>query len=248
MSIKILELPQLKIAYEDRMPKKNLHTQETVFLCGGRPPSLEWLATLLNGHRKIWAIDRGIDLCYQMNLAPDFLIGDLDSASQAAIDWVCTKDFRSEMHPRDKDLTDFQLAIKSFTTKFFSPIIITGIFGGRLDMTLSNIFTCAYLRNFVVLSDQYETIFFLKSCEEAQVILNEHFDIVSLIPITENCLGVSIDNVHWKLDGAMLQRKLPSTVSNRLPKNFDPSKKKPISISLLRGTMAVYFGKKLPEF
>lgn len=248
MAIKFLQLPQLGIAYEDKLPKKNLHTTETVFLCGGRPPSLEWLATLLDGHRKIWAIDRGIDLCYQMNLAPDFLIGDLDSASQAAIDWVCTKDFRSEIHPRDKDLTDFQLALKSFTMKFFSPIIITGIFGGRLDMNLSNIFTCAYLRNFVVLADQFETVFFLKSGEEVQILLDEKFDNISLIPVTENCLGVSIDNVHWKLADAILQRKLPCAVSNRLPKNFDPNKKKPIKISLNRGTLAVYLGKKLPEF
>ena len=243
MPTNFLQLPKLTISYEDRFAKKNFHVPEVLFVCGGRFPSEEWFSIVAES-RRIWAIDRGVDLCYKMQIVPEILIGDLDSTSSEAIDWICTRNFPTEIHPRDKDLTDFQLAIKQYTTKFFSPIVVTGIFGGRLDMTLSNIFSCMYVKNFIVMSDENETVFFLHSGETVEIYLEERFDNISLIPLTERCLGVSINNVHWKLIDSILQRKNPSAVSNRLTKNFDPDKKNPVTVSISHGILAVYIGRK----
>ena len=220
-----LILPQCEIFY----PKNIL--QEILFVAGGRRPDEDFFKKLSVG-RKIFAIDKGIEICRDLNIFPEILIGDFDSADNSSLTWAKKNKIPIEKHPIDKDFTDTQLALNLVNEKNF--LILTGIFGGRFDHLFSNVFTCANSKIRNCLVDEKELIFFVKSGENFSVKFNEMPKNLSLLPISELCEGVTIKNVHWELENFTLKQNFPNAISNRV-------ENEEIKISVRSGTLAVYF-------
>lgn len=222
-----MKLPQCEIFYPTS-------AQEILFVSGGRIPSREFFLEVANG-RKIFCIDKGIELCRACNIIPQVLIGDFDSAESSAVDWARAKNIPVEQYPVDKDLTDTQLALKRATEIFGEHVaILTGAFGGRFDHLYSTIFTCAAANQKIFLADEREIIFYLRGGESAEVKFFQTPLAVSLLPITSTCAGVTIKNVRWELDGATLTQNFPYAVSNRVASDK-------ISVGVEIGTLAIYF-------
>ena len=208
--------------------------QEILFVTGGRVPSREFFLEISSG-RKIFCVDKGIELCRACELVPNFLIGDFDSANQFAVEWARKKNIPVEKYPADKDFTDTQLALNRATEIFGKHVaILTGCFGGRFDHLYSTIFTCAALDRKIFLADEREIIFYLRGGESVDVKFFKKPLAVSLLPITSTCRGVTTKNLHWELDGATLTQNFPNATSNRI----DDDK---IFLSVGSGTLAIYF-------
>lgn len=207
--------------------------QEILFVAGGRAPNIDWFKRMTDG-RKIFCVDKGIELCRTCELLPNFLIGDFDSANPSAVDWAQEKKIPVETYPADKDFTDTQLALNRAEKIFGEHVaILTGCFGGRLDHMFSTLFTCAADKRKIFLADEREIIFFVKGGETVAANLFIEPFAVSLLPMTETCADVTTKNLHWELDGATLTQNFPNAVSNRIDaENF--------SVSVGRGTLAVY--------
>lgn len=220
-----MKLPQCEIIFSRKIPE-----QEILFVAGGRFPSEKYFLQLAE-NRKIFCIDKGIDICYKLNILPEILIGDFDSANKNSVDWAQKNKIFVERHPVEKDFTDLQLALNK-TDKNFSAIV-TGIFGGRTDHLFSNIFTCANYKN-IFLADDHEIIFYLHDNESAEIIFNDKPQVVSLLPITKICEGVTTKNLHWELSDAKIFQDIPNAVSNR-------AESEKISVSNSVGTLAIYF-------
>lgn len=222
-----MRLPQCEIFYPTT-------TQEILFISGGRPPSREFFLEVANG-RKIFCIDKGIELCKACEVIPSVLIGDFDSANKNSVEWAQNKNITVEKYPVDKDFTDTQLALKRATEIFGEHVaILTGCFGGRFDHLYSTIFTCAAAKQKIFLADEREIIFYLRGGESATIKFFKKPLAVSLLPMTSTCKSVTTKNLHWELDGATLTQNFPNATSNRA----DDDK---ISVSIERGTLAIYF-------
>ena len=221
-----MKLPQCEINY---VPA--IFSNEILFTAGGRRPSKNYFKAVAQG-RKIFAVDKGIEICRDCNILPEILIGDFDSADKAALDWAIENKIPVERHPVEKDFTDTQLALKLLPKN--NSAIITGIFGGRLDHLFSNVFTCANVKNKIFLADEREIIFYVKGGESAEIKFFEKPLAVSLLPLSEICAGVNSENLHWELKNSTLKQNFPNAVSNRA----ESSK---IKISVERGTLAIYF-------
>ncbi len=221
-----MKFPQYEI-----LPSTN--AQEILFVTGGRAPNCDWLNEVARG-RKIFCVDRGIEICRKLELVPEILIGDFDSAENSSVEWARTKKIPVERHPVDKDLTDTQLALNRAEEIFGEHVaILTGCFGGRVDHLYSTIFTCAAHERKIFLADEREIIFFISGGEAIDVTFNQKPLALSLLPVTEICTGVTIKNVRWELDGATLTQKFPNAISNRVTD-------KKISVSVERGKLAIY--------
>ena len=207
--------------------------QEVLFVTGGRVPSVEWFRAVADG-RKVFCVDKGIELCRACDIVPSFLIGDFDSANQSAVEWARAENVPVEQYPADKDLTDTQLALSRAADIFGEHVaLMTGCFGGRFDHLYSTAFTCAAARQRVILADESEIIFCLRGAEAVDVKFSREPLAVSLLPMTATCAGVTIKNVRWELDGATLTQTLPCAVSNRVSGDK-------ISVGVGGGTLAVY--------
>ncbi len=208
----------------------NVPDAENLIVAGGRRPDSDFFKNLARG-RKIFAVDKGIEICKGCNILPEILIGDFDSAEIAAVNWAIENKIPIEKHPVEKDFTDTQLALELLGKNISA--IVTGIFGGRLDHLFSNVFTCANYEK-IFLADEREIIFYVKGGEFVEVQFFEIPMAISLLPITETCEGVTTENLHWEISNATLKQNLPNAVSNRV----ENSK---IKISVERGTLAIYF-------
>lgn len=221
-----------------RLPQCEIFTstaaQEILFVTGGRVPSVDWFREVASG-RKIFCVDKGIELCRACAIVPSFLIGDFDSADDSAVAWARAHGVPVEQYPADKDLTDTQLALRRAADIFGEHVaLVTGCFGGRFDHMFSTAFTCAAIERRVILADEREIIFFVKGGESVDVKFFREPLAVSLLPVSTTCAGVTIKNVRWELDGATLTQALPCAVSNRVAGDK-------ISVGVGRGTLAVYF-------
>ncbi len=226
-----LNLPQCEIIYPAQVEREFLLT------AGGRRPEEKFFTMLARG-RKIFAIDKGIEICRDLNILPEILIGDFDSAESSAVNWALENKIPIERHPVDKDLTDTQLALNLIEKSYLLPttpysLILTGIFGGRFDHLFSNVFTCAAAKVATCLVDERELIFFVHGSESFSVKFFVRPMALSLLPITEVCEGVTLKNVHWELENATLKQNFPNAVSNRVEADT-------IKISAAKGTLAVY--------
>ena len=208
----------------------NVPNAEILLVAGGRRPNLNFFKTIAQG-RKIFCIDKGIEICKECNILPEILIGDFDSAESAAVNWAIENKIPLKNYPVEKDFTDTQIALEILPKSI--PAIVTGIFGGRFDHLFSNVFTCANYKN-ILLADEREIIFYVSGGESVEVNFFQMPLAVSLLPITETCEGVSTENLHWELSNATLKQIYPNATSNRA----DNSK---IKISVERGTLAGYF-------
>ena len=207
--------------------------QEILFVCGGRVPNVEWFRKIFGG-RKIFCVDKGIELCQTCDIVPNFLLGDFDSANTSAVEWARTKKIPVEVYHSDKDLTDTQLALNRAAEIFGEHVaLMTGCFGGRFDHLYSTLFTCAAIDRKIFLADEREFVFYVKGGESVDVKFIQTPLAVSLLPMTATCGGVTTKNLHWELDGATLTQIFPNAVSNRI----DAEK---ISVSVESGTLAVY--------
>lgn len=211
----------------------------TDFFClGGRAPSDTWVQDTLRlqPHVRLHAVDRGVAICRRLHLVPDFLIGDADSATNEDWAWGEAHARHVERHPVKKDLTDTQLAL--MYENEVTPcgrFLLTGAFGGRFDHAFSTIFSGAYTQTFCVLSDERETVAYLKDGECMTIHCHATPKAISLLPLTSEVTGVTTDGLYWSLKNATLLQELPTAVSNVL--NAGTST---FTVSIQKGTLAIY--------
>lgn len=82
------------------------------------------------------AADGGVDVARRLGRAVDVVVGDLDSASGAGLDWARSNGARIERHPAVKDSTDLELALARAASEA-SSIHVIGSLWGRVDHAAS---------------------------------------------------------------------------------------------------------------
>lgn len=208
----------------------NIPDAEILIVAGGRRPNEDFFKTIAQD-RKIFCVDKGIEICRDCNILPEILIGDFDSAEKSAVEWAIENKIPVKNYPVEKDFTDTQIALELLGKNI--PAIVTGILGGRFDHLFSNVFTCANYEK-IFLADEREIIFYVKGGETVEINFSQIPTAVSLLPITETCKGVTTKNLHWELSNATLEQIFPNAISNR-------AENSKIKISVTRGTLAIYF-------
>jgi thiamine pyrophosphokinase len=112
-----------------------------ILIVGGGEVDLGRLRNHCQRAIKIIAADRGADYLLSVGILPDFLIGDMDSASSSSIN-SCCEAAKCEIirHLPEKDQTDGELAIVQAVTLAPEEIIFCGAIGNRIDHSMANLF------------------------------------------------------------------------------------------------------------
>jgi thiamine pyrophosphokinase len=211
--------------------------KKTVFVLGGRKPDASWLADFTSrGRADVWAVDSGITACREAGICPRVIIGDMDSVPPDDHEWARSSGASEFIYPREKDATDFQLAINALREqKNGSRLIISGCFGGRLDHLFSVLNTFADSGALCMIDDR-ECVCIVRPYLTVSVNFHERPAAISLLPLSEYCHGVKIRGVRWPLADESLDRKFPWTVSNELLEG-----KNEITASCASGIVGLYW-------
>ncbi len=229
-----VKLPQAELTFRKQLPAATL-----VMTAGGRPPAKDWILQTAKDV-PLWCIDSGIHICRQTGLTPARIIGDGDSASPEAWNWGKGLGIPVEIHPADKDYTDFQLALLRAKSIYGPAVtVVTGVWGGRFDHAFSNIQSLAGWEELGggkgIAADESEVMFFIAEQDAVTIKAEVKPDIISLLSLTDCCSGVTIEGVRWPLQKTELRRNLPYAISNQ-----PLGDGREVSVSVASGLLGVY--------
>lgn len=174
-------------------------------VANGDIQNYERIAPQVAGHDILVAVDGGLNHFKALNLLPDMIIGDLDSAAKPLMEQYSTIPVKK--YPRDKDYTDLELAIEEYSTPDVTKITLFAALERRTDHTLANLHLL--LRHPATLSiiSDYEQVF---AVNRNTSISSFPGQTVSLMPISSTCQGVTTSGLKWELDNAILSDRFYS--------------------------------------
>lgn len=147
------------------------------------------------------AADSGLDAVMDLGVIPDLVVGDFDSASPTALDWYKDTGRPFEQHPAAKDATDLQIAFDALDRFEPTSVDVFGVWGGRVDHSLTNVAVCCGYRTApVVMRTDVELVHIVRG---QKTLVANPGSTVSLIAWGGSAV-VSIDDVEWPLTNAEL--------------------------------------------
>lgn len=165
------------------------------------------------------AVDGGLKHLRALNLEPHMLIGDLDSVSPADISGLEARGVRVVKFQVHKDETDLELAVEEALRLGCASLLILGALGGRLDMTLANIFLLSLpgLQGIDArLEDGLEEVFLIRAGTEGAIITGRPGERVSLLPFAGLAHGVRTEGLYYPLKGETLYLERTRGISNKM--------------------------------
>jgi thiamine pyrophosphokinase len=187
-----------------------------IIFANGEIPNLDKARLLLREADFIICADGGTRHAFALNIQPNLLIGDMDSAEREQLQNLKENNVAIELFPHDKNETDLELAIRRAIELEPRQIIIVAALGGRLDQTLGNI---ALLNNDrhpsldIRLDDGVEEIFI---CRDQVQVHGKGGDVVSLIPWQGPVTNVRTEALKWPLKNETLYPDKTRGISNEM--------------------------------
>ncbi len=165
---------------------------------------------------RLLAADGGLHHLRRLGLAPDVLIGDLDSVEPSEVEDLRRAGGRVERFPVRKDKTDLELAVRLARAEGAGDILIFGALGGRWDQTLANLLLLAHedFRSVRIrLVDGAQQIYLIQA---TAAIEGRPGDTVSLISLQGDARGVTTDGLEYPLRDGQLPFGSTLGISNVL--------------------------------
>lgn len=141
------------------------------------------------------AADSGLDTMRSWNIAPQLIVGDMDSLADTGV----LREYADvERHPAYKDLTDTELGLKALRDRGYGRILVAGGGGGRIDHLLA-IFS---LFNRPDGPDEWLTHNerLVRISARSSFSLNSG-DTVSVFPLVRGGRNMKSSGLEWPLDG-----------------------------------------------
>ncbi|MFC2031956.1 thiamine diphosphokinase [Chloroflexota bacterium] len=163
--------------------------------------------------------DGGARYATTLNITLDTIIGDLDSLSVLGEQGIGNTGF--VQYSSEKDETDLELALLYAVKQGIDQIVMVGVMGGRMDMTIANILliTRASLSSCrIEIWHGEQTGWLIKPPGED--ISGHPGDAVSLIPLDGDASGITTKGLKYSLKDETLTFSSTRGISNLMEKPF----------------------------
>lgn len=167
----------------------------------------------------ILAVDGGLRLCHDAGLLPTHLVGDFDTVEEELLEqYGCLPGIQVIRHNPEKDATDTELAIDLAIGLQVSQIHILGGIGSRIDHSMANIYGLLHAHRRHVTCQIYDAHNKLSLTDDERVIVREeqYGDYVSLLPVTEQVKGITLEGFKYGLKDAQIRMGSSLGVSNEI--------------------------------
>lgn len=189
-----------------------------VILAGGALPHAQADQEHIRPDDLLLAADGGGHHCLALGLLPAAVIGDFDSLGAQEIQALQNLGAELVRHPARKDQTDLELAVRYALEKGAEEILILGGLGARWDQTIATVLLAGApglgkvrLR----ILDGPQEIHSLQAGETLEL-RGRVGDIVSLIPLAGDALGVTAQGLEYPLRAGTLPFGSTLGISNSL--------------------------------
>ena len=160
------------------------------------------------------AADRGAETALAFGLTPHLAVGDFDSIDPVVLARLRDAGVLVRAVPADKDETDGELAALAALELGADALLLLGFLGGaRLDQAAANLLLLARLPGTATLLDELNEGQLLRGGERLVWRAQER-ELVSLVPMGGDAVGVTTEGLRWRLDAATLPLGGTRGVSN----------------------------------
>lgn len=172
-----------------------------LIVLNGECSDYEYLKKLCVDSEYVICADGGLKHLSKINEKPDIAVGDFDSSEKP-------HNIETVVYPAEKDLTDFEIALKFASEKGYDEIKVTCALGGRCDHEIANIMLLThYPKAFI--EDENSLIF---SVNKNKIVENFADRTLSIIP-TETSV-ISLKGFKYNLDNKEINVGDTLTISN----------------------------------
>jgi len=211
-----------------------------ILIASGEYWDREALKEELREERFIICIDGGMNFAYELGIIPHLIIGDMDSVNPSIRDYYEKLNILFKLYPKEKDKTDFHLAMEEIVEQDIKEVSIYGIAGTRLDHTIGAL---GVIRKFIREEKiDFAHISFGKGIvgyvfRDTVSISGKTSDIVSLLPLTEKVTGITTYNLKYILEEGTLELEESMGVTNEITES-------PCSIRIRDGVLlAIHYAR-----
>lgn len=197
----------------DEMAKKVV-----VIIAGSGIEDMEFLRRRIEAAapEAVLCADGGARYAHALGLAPDLIIGDMDSLDDELLRYFEEKGVAVARYPVRKDETDTQLALTQALAMNPEEILTFGAMGKRLDHTLANLgLLMMGLEKGVPIKllDEDCEVFVMAG---AATVSGEKGQTVSIFPWGGEARGITLEGFEYPLEDATMTLASPCGISNRL--------------------------------
>lgn len=164
----------------------------------------------------IIAADGGARIALSLGLIPKAILGDLDSLTEAEIKVFEDMGVHILRYPAAKNETDLELALNHAIRAGYSPIVVIGGYGGRVDQSIANLALLSAsdaIQAGARFDDGVTEACFISG---SGVIHGQPGDTVSLIPWGIPAEGVLTDGLAYPLSRETLRPYRARGISNQM--------------------------------
>lgn len=163
--------------------------------------------------------DGGLEKVKKLGLIPNLILGDFDSVDPKVLEEYKNLNIETVTYPSEKDYTDMELAISHAVKIGFKDIILIGASGTRLDHTMANLMLIERYHkkgiNIKILDNNNS----IQSVTNTLIIPFKKSHYVSVIPISENIEGLTLEGFKYPLSNVNVERGSTLCISNELIEN-----------------------------
>ena len=208
-------------------------------ICGAEIEASDSLKERIKSCETIIAVDGGLHHCDEMEITPQWIVGDFDSINPVLLAKYQLKGKSTKLQ-RAKDVTDLEVALEiAKTISLTSQVLIFGALGGRIDHTLVNIFLILRNPGQLFLESENQMLF-AASKEIGQILLSgKQYHTLALFPLNGSAKNISIKSPNASIDIPLIDKS----------KLFVFPFKKDCQLNVEKGEVIVILDKrKIPTF
>jgi len=186
-----------------------------LFLNGELRGNKDFYLDFIKNHKgDIYCADGGANICYELDLIPKEIYGDLDSIRNEVKEFYQEKNVKFIKFKVEKDYTDSELVLNEIKNKYDVIYCIAGL-GGSIDHELTNINLLAQYNNLIFISEK-EKIFKVDSDYEFNNIIDTK---VSFIIFSDEVKSLSLKGFKYNIENLDIKKGEARCISNIIVKN-----------------------------
>ena len=186
-----------------------------LFLNGELRGNKDFYLDFIKNHKgDIYCADGGANICYELDLIPKEIYGDLDSIRNEVKEFYQEKNVKFIKFKVEKDYTDSELVLNEIKNKYDVIYCIAGL-GGSIDHELTNINLLAQYNNLIFISEK-EKIFKVDSDYDFNNIIDTK---VSFIIFSDEVKSLSLKGFKYNIENLDIKKGEARCISNIIVKN-----------------------------
>lgn len=186
-----------------------------LFLNGELRGNKNFYLNFIKNHKgDIYCADGGANICYELNLIPNEIYGDLDSIQNEVKEFYQEKNVKFLKFQVEKDYTDSELVLNEIQNKYDLIYCIAGL-GGSIDHELTNINLLAKYNNLIFISEN-EKIFKVDSDYEFNNMANTK---ISFIIFSDEVKTLTLKGFKYNIENLDLKKGEARCISNIIVEN-----------------------------